>query len=294
MVFHILAMAMAVSLHVVPVAPQWPDTSLRWWLTPAPEMIRVAAMEPRLIPVDANQLFDFACHPAVACFNTCCHDLNHFLYPYDVLRLSRHLRLPSGVFLERYARVHAGPETGLPVATLRLDPARRMACPFVGSAGCSVYPDRPAACRLYPLARAVRRSADTGRLSEHFALIQEAHCLGHGSGRRLSIAAWVQDQGLTAYHRMNDPFVEVIAVKRCAHPQSLSLAEEQLVRQALYDLDRFRERVLARPAGDPLTASSPEIEQLATDNEALLLFAYRWVAALLQGPARPEPVAGRH
>lgn len=246
-------------------------------------------MEPRLISVEADQRIYFSCHPGVSCFNACCHDLNHFLYPYDVLRLSRHLDLSSGVFLARYVRMHAGPATGLPVATLRLDPGRHMACPFVGSAGCGVYPDRPAACRLYPLARAVRRCAATGRRSEHFALMQEAHCLGHGSGQGLSVAAWVQDQGLAAYHRMNDPFVDVIAVKRRTHPQSLSLAEDQLVRQALYDPDRFRTRVLARPAGDPLTASAPECEQLVADDEALLAFAYRWVASLLQGPAQPAP-----
>lgn len=249
-------------------------------------------MEPRLIPVEADQLIDFACQPGVACFNACCHDLNHFLYPYDVLRLSRHLQLSSGAFLERYGRIHAGPETGLPVATLRLDPGRHMACPFVGRDGCSVYPDRPAACRLYPLARAVRRCADSGRRSEHFALIRESHCLGHGGGRPISVAAWVQDQGLAAYHLMNDPLVEVIAVKRRVHPQPLTLAEDQLVRQALYDLDRFRARVLAPPGGEPLSASAAEREQAAEGDEALLAFAYRWVAALLQGAGRPEASTG--
>lgn len=261
---------------------------MRCRLTPAAEMIPVSAMEPRLIPLEADQLFDFACHPRVLCFNACCHDLNHFLYPYDVLRLCRHLRMPSGDFMERYARIHPGPETGLPVATLRLDPVRNMACPFVGSAGCGVYPDRPAACRLYPLARAVRRCGQTGRRTEHFALLHEAHCMGHGCGQRRSAAAWVQDQGLTPYHCMNDPFVDVLAVKRRAHPAPLSLAEDQLVRQALYDPDRFRTRVLARPAGDPLTASATECERLAADDEALLVFAYRWVAALLQGATRAE------
>jgi hypothetical protein len=246
-------------------------------------------MEPRLTPVEMDHWLDFTCHPEIPCFNACCHDLNHFLYPYDVLRLCRHLELSSGTFLERYARIHQGPETGLPVATLRLDPVRNMACPFVGAAGCTVYSDRPAACRLYPLARAVRRCAETGRRTEHFALLQEPHCLGHGSGRRRRVADWIQDQGLVPYHRMNDPFVEVIAIKRRACPGPLSLAHSQLVGQALYDLDRFRARILSRPGGDPLSASATECERLADDDEALLTFAYRWVAALLQGTARPGP-----
>ena len=246
-------------------------------------------MEPQLTPVEMDHRLDFTCHPGVPCFNACCHDLNHFLYPYDVLRLCRHLECPSGDFLERYARIHQGPETGLPVATLRLDPVRRMACPFVGDAGCGVYPDRPAACRLYPLARAVRRCAETGRRTAHFALLREPHCLGHGSGRRRRVADWIQEQGLAAYHRMNDPFVEVIAIKRQSSPGPLSLADNRLVGQALYDPDGFRTRVLARPGGDPLIASAAECESLALDDEALLAFAYRWVAALLRGTARPAP-----
>jgi uncharacterized protein len=249
-------------------------------------------MEPRLTPLDLDHRFDFICHPEIPCFNACCHDLNHFLYPYDVLRLRRHLELSSGAFLERYARIHQGPETGLPVATLRLDPIRNMACPFVGSGGCGVYPDRPAACRLYPLARAVRRCAETGRRTEHFALLHEAHCLGHGSnGRHRRVVDWIQDQGLAAYHRMNDPFIDVIAIKRQVRPGLLPLADSQLVGQALYDLDRFRARILARPSGDPLTVSAMDRERLAGDDEALLAFAYRWVMALLQGTARPAPGA---
>ena len=78
-------------------------------------------------------------------------------------------------------------------------------------------------------------------------------------------------------------------IKRQSCPGPLSLAGSRLVGQALYDPDRFRTRVLARPGGDPLIASAAECESLALDDEALLAFAYRWVAALLRGTARPAP-----
>jgi Fe-S-cluster containining protein len=246
-------------------------------------------MEPKLIPIDSQASFAFACGPGVACFNACCHDLNHFLYPYDLLRLCRHLALPSDVFLQRYVLIHQGPQSGLPVATLRLDPAREMACPFVAEAGCRVYADRPAACRLYPLARAVTRCAQTGRIEEHFALLREPHCRGHGSAGSQTVAAWVAGQGLAPYHRMNDPFMAVIAAKRRAHPGSLSLTDDRLVQQALYDPDRFRRRVLSRPDGDPLIASPAQYERVAEDDEALLQFGYRWVVALL---GMPQPGRG--
>ena len=49
-----------------------------------------------------DEVFRFACSPGVACFNACCRDLNQSLYPYDILRLKKRLKLPSGEFLERY------------------------------------------------------------------------------------------------------------------------------------------------------------------------------------------------
>jgi Fe-S-cluster containining protein len=258
---------------------------LRPPLTPPAEMIRVASMEPQFIAIDMDQTFNFACGPQVDCFNACCHDLNHFLYPYDLMRLCRYLELPSGVFLERYVRIHDGPQTGLPVATLRLDPARGLACPFVQDDGCRVYPARPAACRLYPLARAVTRCTETGQRREHFALLREPHCKGHACTERRTVAAWVQDQDLAVYNRMNDPLVDIIALKRRGSPGPLSLSRRQMVQQALYDPDRFRRFVLDRPGGDPLTASPAQYERLADDDEVLLDFAYRWVAALLRLPS---------
>ena len=48
-----------------------------------------------------HQTFNFQCHAALACFNKCCRNLNLFLYPYDVLRLSRHLEISTDQFIER-------------------------------------------------------------------------------------------------------------------------------------------------------------------------------------------------
>lgn len=241
-------------------------------------------MEPAFEPLDARQSFQFACDPGVPCFNRCCRDLNQTLYPYDVLRLARFLEMPTGQFLERLTRLHDGPRTGLPVVGLRFDPAREGACPFVTDEGCRVYPARPAACRLYPLARAVMRDAAGGDLRVHYALLREGHCHGHGRGeRRLRPPEWVRDQGLEPYHEMNDPFIDVVRGKRLRGPGALSPTQRRSVVLALYDADGFRRHLLARPDHDPLTAAPAEHERLARDDDALLRFAYRWVLALLGG-----------
>jgi Fe-S-cluster containining protein len=103
---------------------------------------------PQLAP---GEKFQFRCHPGVDCFNACCSDLNLMLTPYDALRLRRFLGLSSRDFVQRHCMVSAGRDLGFPLVQMRmLDDARR-SCPFVRPEGCSVYGDRPGACRTYPL-----------------------------------------------------------------------------------------------------------------------------------------------
>ncbi|MFC1817173.1 MFS transporter [Thermodesulfobacteriota bacterium] len=96
-----------------------------------------------IIPIAPSETFLFSCSRPVACFNDCCQDLNQFLTPFDILRLKNRLGIPSNVFLERFTTEHIGPKSGLPVITLKADPASQPKCPFVTPAGCSVYEDRP-------------------------------------------------------------------------------------------------------------------------------------------------------
>jgi hypothetical protein len=48
-----------------------------------------------LQPIEPDEQFRFACSPGVACFNACCRDLNQSLFPYDILRLKKRLKLPN-------------------------------------------------------------------------------------------------------------------------------------------------------------------------------------------------------
>lgn len=91
--------------------------------------------------------FQFSCHKGLACYNTCCRDVNIFLTPYDVLRMRRGTGLSSEEFLEKYTVALLG-DDGLPLVVLRMmenekRPApllRPMAATFTrtghGPAGC--------------------------------------------------------------------------------------------------------------------------------------------------------------
>jgi hypothetical protein len=246
-------------------------------------------MEESIIPITARQSFRFACNPGLACFNACCRNLNQFLTPYDILRLKKSLGLSSPEFLERYSRRHVGPETGLPVVTLAPADAEELLCPFVTPQGCSVYADRPSSCRLYPVARAVSRCRNTGRVTEHFALIREPHCLGFRENRVQTVSEWTQSQGLSPYFAMNDLFLEIIALKRQAGPVPLDLRADRIFQLALYDLDRFRDHIFGRGLVDPATLDPAYMERIRNDDIELLTFAHQWIKEVVFNAQTQKP-----
>ena len=240
-------------------------------------------MEPTLTPIGKNDTFCFDCNRNVPCFNACCRDLNQALTPYDILRLKKHLDLPSHRFLERYTLQHIGPETGLPIVTLRPDASAEKCCPFLTTDGCSVYHARPSSCRIYPIARAVGFNRETGRLSEHFAILKEPHCKGFEQPKSRTVREWNTDQGVDRYCAFNDMLMEIISLKNRSHPEPLNLSEQRLFHLALYDLDGFREHLFDKGLAADLDLGDKRVEALKSDDEALLAFGHAWVKENLFG-----------
>jgi Fe-S-cluster containining protein len=104
------------------------------------------------IPLKNTDTFNFRCHSGLTCFNQCCRNLNLFLYPYDVLRLRKHLDMDSDRFLEAHVDVVLLREGNhFPDVLLRMADNESKTCPFLSDAGCTVYPDRPDTCRTFPV-----------------------------------------------------------------------------------------------------------------------------------------------
>lgn len=71
----------------------------------------------------------------------CCKTTSPIFYENDIARLARHLRMRPGDFIEKYLRIDEDRDYVLKSAP----------CPFLDSDNyCSVYNDRPKACREYP------------------------------------------------------------------------------------------------------------------------------------------------
>ena len=245
-------------------------------------------MENDMIPLTREDRFQFACGPDVDCFNACCRDLNQFLTPYDIYRLKTRLKLRSDEFLQRYTVEHLGPQTGLPVVSLKTVPGEELQCPFVADTGCEVYEDRPSSCRTYPLARAITRSRETGEVTEHFVLMCEDHCRGHQQVHTQTVGEWIENQQLEEYNRFNDMLMAVISLKNQFHPAPLDFREQRMFHLALYDLDGFRQHLEEGTYDEKHPLTKAVRTALEGTAEELLAFAHTWIKWALfgRGPSK--------
>ena len=240
-------------------------------------------MDNEFVPVGPDDVLHFSCGPQVACFNQCCRDLNQFLTPYDIVRLKSHFGISYMELLERYTAQHVGPETGLPVVRLHQDPAEESICPFVTPRGCAVYENRPSSCRLYPVARAVRRNRETGVTTEHFMVLKESHCRGFENGRLQTVRQWIENQGAVVYNRMNDLLMEIISLKNQSAPGPLDFKSARAFHMACYDLDAFREKVFQTGDFESSDFGDALLHEAKDDDGALLKISLGWLKKMLFG-----------
>lgn len=234
-----------------------------------------------------NETFCFDCNPEVPCFNHCCAELTLPLTPYDVVRLRRHTGLGSEEFLARFATMRSFPDTGFPLPLLRMLEGPGEPCPFVTAAGCSVYEDRPGACRCYPLGRGAKMAEDG--VAERFFVVREPHCHGFDQGTERTPQSWFENQQLTDYNAANDRYMRLMALVRgTGKPLEARLATMSVL--CLYQLDKFREliadmRIFEHVAADAARQAAIMEDSLAGDMAALD-FALDWMELVIFGQSR--------
>ena len=111
------------------------------------------------------------------------------------MRLSRRLGLTTTEFLARHT------EAGGTVLQTRPDDR---GCVFLGERGCTVHPDRPLACRIYPLARWVAPDGD-----ESFGHLQPHPQTAGLYGTRGTVDDYLTSQGLAPYFAMSERYGEL-------------------------------------------------------------------------------------
>lgn len=234
--------------------------------------------------IEEDEEFHFECGPQNPCFNRCCSELNLPLTPYDALRLTGQSGLRSREFLGLFADFATCPETGFPQPTLRMVEGPEALCPFVTPAGCSVYEDRPTACRCYPLGRGSRLTREG--VAQRFFLLREEHCKGFECAAAQTPKTWLQSQGLEKYTEFNDRYMRLLSMV-CASGKPLDAKLGGMAILCLYQIDDFREFVDKMKLFDRLELDG-EMKQKIMEagrqgDEAALSFALDWLELVIFG-----------
>jgi Fe-S-cluster containining protein len=255
-------------------------------------VIKPAAPGEAIMPLHGR--FNFLCGPGVGCFTRCCQDVTIVLTPYDILRLKNRLGITSEDFIDQYTLPLTKTESGLPVFILKMGEGPDKRCPFVRSdKGCSVYDERPWACRMYPLDT---RDGEEGE-EEYFVTADPKQCLGLLESHPLTSEEWERDQGLDVYRDVEELFNQITSAQRIWGDHKLDGQVQSMVLLACYNTEGFRRFVFGSKFLDLFDLSPEEIEVLKTDDLELLKLGFKWLQFGLLGkstlPIREEVIKAK-
>lgn len=233
-------------------------------------------------PFEGNT-FRFSCHKELSCFNKCCAKLHLILTPYDILRMKNRLGLSSDEFLEKYTDTTILNHIRFPMVKLNMKENERQACPFVTKEGCTIYEDRPAACRLYPLGRASTMIDGERNAREKFFVVDESHCLGLQEEKPWTLDEWINHEGVSEYNAVNDHWLEIITSSKGLGARKDTRSKFQMFFMASYNLDKFRKFIFESRFFDLFKVPPDLKEKMASNDVVLIKFAFDWLKFSLYG-----------
>lgn len=239
--------------------------------------------ETAFVPL-GEETFYFRCHKGISCFTRCCANLNLILTPYDIVRLKNRLGISSGEFIDRYTEPKLDEDYRFPVIRLLMTEDKRRSCPFLTPDGCAVYEDRPVACRIYPLGRAAMSLEQPGRKTrEKFFLVRESRCRGFEENREWTAREWMASEGADEYNAVNDPWMRILTSRRSLGPEADRERKIKMFAMASYNPDRFRDFLFHSAFFQRFEVKGETRDRIASDDKALLSFAFQWLEFSLFG-----------
>ena len=240
--------------------------------------LNMSVVQPVQLTKDSR--FKFRCHPGVSCFTECCGTTTIILTPYDILRLKERLRLKAGDFLKAYTRTEPHDKSGLPMVIMDM-PRFEGRCPFVRPVtGCTVYSDRPATCRYYPVGHGTLITEQG--VEEFYFFVREEHCKGYEEDAEWTIASWRADQGVDKYDAMNLEWKTMMLRRGQDGGPVTDERGNKLFYMVMYDLDQFRRFVFKSRFLELFQVDEDILEKIWDDDEELLKFGYQYVKTVLR------------
>ncbi|BCO09664.1 hypothetical protein GF1_20400 [Desulfolithobacter dissulfuricans] len=238
---------------------------------------------PEKLTLDSH--LQFQCHPGVSCFTACCHNIKIVLTPYDILILRKRLGIPAHEFIMKYTEPTYLEKTDMPGVQIKLTEEKK-ACPFVTPEGCTVYSDRPSACRYYPVGMADFHEGGSNDAKEEkfFFIVKEPHCKGFEEPKHWTIGEWRADQGVDLRDEMNKEWLRLVMRRKSfGHQASLSEAAKRMFFMASTDLDSFRKFIFESSFLDTYEVDQETLDKIREDDIELMLFSFKYLANTLFG-----------
>jgi len=246
-----------------------------------------AQIEPVRLNIDDT--LKFSCHRGISCWNRCCHGADVTLTPFDILRLCKNLNVRPAWLLKEYTVPAIWENAGLPVAKLKMSgDDGKGACLFLDEdKGCTVYEDRPATCRYYPLGLAAIKMKDAEHKDQFHFLVKEDHCKGHEEDKVQTVADFLGEQEVLEYDQHNQGWIEImmkmVSWKTLGGPQGKDVSDQtkRMFFMVSTDVDMFRRFVFESKFLDTYEIAAEAVDELKTNDEALLLLGFDWMKSVM-------------
>lgn len=245
-------------------------------------MLSMKNVEPVRLSPDSR--FKFRCHKGIGCFTKCCSAISIMLTPYDIVRLKTRLGVSSGELLSRHTYIEIDEKTSHPFVFLTMNEDAEKKCPFVTPEGCTIYTDRPANCRYYPVGQASLKKMDEKSnlplTEEFYFLVKEEHCLGFNEDAEWTVGNWRDDQGVDVYDDMNRGWKDIL-FRRNLPGHALDDKKQKAFYMACYDVDRFRSFVFDSGFLDTFEVPAERLEKMKTDDTEMMKFGFDYTKFIL-------------
>jgi hypothetical protein len=161
---------------------------------------------------------------------------------------------------------------------LKMQDTDKKQCHFVGDKGCSVYEDRPWACRMYPLGMASPKEAGaTPAMTDFFFLLEEEVCKGFQEEQEQNVAEWIADQGIADYNEIGELWKELTLHPYFQSEEGMVPSKIEMFFMVCYNLDKFRAFVFDSSFLSKFEFDQTAVDKMKDDDIELLKFGYQWL-----------------
>jgi len=239
--------------------------------------------------IGIKDTFSFQCNVDVTCFNKCCRNLNLFLYPYDILRLKNNLSITSDEFIDKYLNMVLRPSNYFPDVLLEMNDNKEKTCPFLNDNGCSVYKDRPDACRTFPVEQGLIYNGtrkDTQKQGTFVYFFKPPNfCMGQYKSKKWTPKTWAIDQEAVEYNKMTAIWAELkyLFQNNPWADEGSNGPKAKMAFMSAYNIDLFRDFVFNSSFLKRYKVKSNIIKKIKENEVELMKFGFSWIKFYLWG-----------